>query len=60
MDRKTALNVFKSMTLPYLEYGNGLLLDSHWVDVNRLQMMQNRGLILALSKDLSKDTKIIP
>lgn len=56
MDKKTALNMFKCMVLPYLEYGNCFLLGSDVVSLKKLQRAQNRGLKVALSRDVRYGT----
>lgn len=59
MDSKTALCLFKSMVLPYIEYGNSFLLGSDIAMLNKLQRAQNRGLKIALAKDMRYSTGIL-
>lgn len=47
----TALTIFKTMVLPYLEYAACFLIGCNQVDRIKLQRLQNRGLKLALNKD---------
>lgn len=42
MDKNSALNLFKTMVLPYIEYGNSFLLGSDLASRNILQRTQNR------------------
>lgn len=47
----TALTVFKSMVLPYLEYAACFLVGCNQSEKTKLQRLQNRGLKIALNKD---------
>ena len=67
INEKTALTIFKSMTLPYLEYGN--IFHNTCTDLlkNKLQIIQNNGLKIALNKprrysttDLHIEAKLLP
>lgn len=51
MDKKTARNTFKSLVLPYLEYGSGLLLGCNQANRTKLQRIVNQGLKMALKTD---------
>lgn len=54
-----ALALYKSMVLPYLEYGNIFLLNCSEGDKIKIQRAQNRGLKCVLQKDRRFDTKIL-
>lgn len=56
MDKKTALNMFKCMVLPYIEYGNCFLLGSDVLSRKKMQRTQNKGLKMALARDIRYDT----
>lgn len=65
VNSSTALIIYKSMVLPYLEYANSFLIGCTQTEKVKLQRLQNRGLKLALAKDrlyntdqLHKDGKI--
>lgn len=51
INNDTALVLFKSMILPYLEFANSLLIGCTQRDTNKLQRLQNRGLSLALGRN---------
>lgn len=51
VDNGSALKLFKSMVLPYLEYGNCFLVGSDLVNRTKLQYAQNRGLKIALNRN---------
>lgn len=59
MDNASALKLFKSMVLPYIEYGNSFLLGSDKVGRIKLQRVQNKGLKVALRKDSRYSTDIL-
>lgn len=56
MNKFAALNIFKCMVLPYIEYGNCFLLGSEVVSRKKLQKTQNRGLKLALGRNVRFST----
>lgn len=53
----SALTIFKAMVLPYLEYGNILLLNCNEGERIKIQRAQNRGLKCILRKDRMHNTK---
>lgn len=59
MDSGTALKLFKCMVLPYIEYGNSFLLGIDAASLCKLQRAQNRGLKVALGRDMRYNTKIL-
>lgn len=59
MESNTTTNMYKSMVLPFIEYGNSFLLGSDLVDKRKLQRTQNRGLKLVLNKHWMYDTDIL-
>lgn len=59
MDKKTSLNLFKCMVLPYIEYGNSFLLGSDKASLVKLQRIQNKGLTIVLGRDIRHITDIL-
>lgn len=59
MDKESALKLFKSMILPYIEYGNSFLLGFDLCGRTKLQRVQNKGLKVALCKDSRYGTGIL-
>lgn len=59
MNKKTALNLFKCMVLPYIEYGNCLLLGSDLASLCKLQRAQNEGLKVALGHEQRYSTSAL-
>lgn len=53
-----SLNIFKSMVLPYIEYGNCFLAGSDLVSRNKLRV-QNKGLKIALNRNHRYSTNIL-
>ena len=51
MNTKAAVMVYKSMVLPFFEYGNVFLSTCTERDLTKLQRLQNRGLRTALGKE---------
>ena len=50
--KKTALAIFKSMILPYLEYGNIVYGTCSEFNKYKLQVIQNNGLKIALNRNV--------
>lgn len=59
MDKSAALSLYKSMVLPYIEYGNSFLLGSNTASKIKLQRIQNRGLKIALKRERRYSTDIL-
>lgn len=53
------LLVFKTMVLPYLEYGNVFLLNCTDAEKTKLQRTQNRGLKIVMKRDKFYCTKLL-
>lgn len=51
MDEKTALNLFQCMVLPFIEYGNSILLGSDVSSLAKIQRVQNKGLKIVLNRE---------
>ena len=67
INKKTTLVVFKSMILPYIEYGNIFHGTCTELYKNKLQVIQNNGLKIALGKgrfyntvDLHIEARVLP
>ena len=67
INKKTALAIFKSMILPYLEYGNIFYGTCSEFNKYKLQVIQNNGLKIALNRnvlyntvDLHIEAKLLP
>ena len=67
MFTNTALTIFKSMILPYIEYGNIFNGTCNEIYTHKLQVIQNNALKIALNKnnlystvDLHIEAKILP
>ena len=54
--KKTALAIFKSMILPYLEYGNIFYGTCSEFNKYKLQVIQNNGLKIALNRNVLYNT----
>lgn len=54
----SALNLFKTKVLPYIEFANGLLLGCNESEKIKLQKVQNKGLKLALQRNRFYETKL--
>lgn len=59
LDKKMALNLYKTMVLPFIEFANAMLLGSSVKDKKRAQKMQNRGLRLALGRNKYYSTVLL-
>lgn len=59
MSNETALLLFKTMVLPYLENGNIFMLNCCEGDVARIQKLQNKALKLLLRKDRLYNTVML-
>ena len=57
LTKKAALLVYKNMILPLLEYGDIFLSSLSQNTKNKLQVLQNKGLRLALLADKRESTK---
>ena len=51
INKQTALSIYKSMILPYFDYGDILIISSHQNQLNKLQKVQNRALRICLHKE---------
>lgn len=51
VNNSTAVIIYKSMVLPYLEFASCFLIGCNQGDKKKLQRLQNRGLKIALNKD---------
>ena len=67
VNTNTALTIFKSMILPYIEYGNIFYGTCNEIYKHKLQVIQNNALKIALNKnnlystvDLHIEAKILP
>ena len=67
IDTHTALTIFKAMILPYIEYGNIFNGTCNEAYQHKLQVIQNSGLKIALSRnilyrtvDLHIEAKLLP
>ena len=56
---ETALNLFKSMILPILEFGNIFSIHCPVATTNKLQRLQNKGIKIALRKDSRYPTTLL-
>lgn len=56
INSSTALTIYKSMVLPYLEFANCFLMGCTQTEKVKLQRLQNRGLKIALARDRLYDT----
>lgn len=59
LDKTSAVKLFKSMVLPYLEYGNSFLLGSDIIGKKKLQRTQNKGLKVALGREVRYSTNAL-
>lgn len=59
LPEQTALLLYKTMVLPYLEFGNIFLLNCFECDQIKLQKMQNKSLRLLLRKDKRYSTVLL-
>lgn len=59
INNNTALIIYKSMVLPYLEYASCFLVSFRLSDKAKLQRLQNKGLKIALSKDRLFSTDLL-
>lgn len=48
LTQDNAFLIFKAMVLPFIKFGNGLLIGCNDVDINKIQPAQNKALKVAL------------
>ena len=65
INTSSAVSIYKSMILPYMEYGDVFMSGANQVDLDKLQRLQNRGLRICLQSetrttlyDLHKHSKL--
>ena len=51
LNESTALVIYKSMLLPYLDYGDIIFCNSNKKDLDKLQRLQNKCLRICMGKD---------
>lgn len=59
LDAKSSLVIYKSMVLPYLEFGNCFLLSCAKKERLKFQRLQNKCLKIALNKNSLFNTKLL-
>lgn len=59
LTQPSALIIFKSIVLPFIEFGNALLLRCNKIDLNKIQRAQNRGLKIALGRGRRYRTNLL-
>lgn len=59
LDEKMALNLYKAMVLPHVEFCNALLLGCSEKEKKKIQKTQNRGLKVALKRDRLYSTTLL-
>ena len=59
IDTNTAIQIFKSKILPYLDYGDILFLNSHRSTLERLQRLQNRALRICINAPPRESTDLL-
>lgn len=59
MDAKTSLMIYKSMVLPYIEYGSNFLLSCPKYERAKFQRLQNKCLKIALNRNNLFNTRLL-
>lgn len=59
LNQRNAILVYKAIVIPYVEFGNGLLLGCTELGLNKIQRTQNKGLKIALNRGRLCRTSIL-